>query len=100
MNDRTERDRLERLQVEAKALEARLAQVRPALRPIKGELEAAEYRRQVAQVDVWHLRTENARLAEELRQRAEPARGAFSEVVGFVVCSLCLAWLVISVLLR
>jgi hypothetical protein len=62
IDDRAQRDQLERLQVEARALDERLAEVRPKIRPARKAADAAEDRHQLMLSELWKLRTDNARL--------------------------------------
>ena len=65
VDERAQRDRLEQLQVEARALEQRLVELRPQLRPARKAADAAEQRHNALLPALWRLRTDNARLEVE-----------------------------------
>ena len=63
--ERAQRDQLERLQVEARALEQRLTELRPKIRPARKAAEEAELRHPAMLSELWKQRTENVRREAE-----------------------------------
>ncbi len=96
MEERAQRDRLERLQVEARALEVRLGELRPKLRPARKAADDAEHRHQTALSELWRRRTENARLEVETGLN-RPLDGSAAPLLGLVLVVGALIALVVLV---